>query len=115
MKLKTYTEQRPWGNFERFTHNELSTVKIIIVNPNEELSLQHHEKRSEFWKVLSGNPIITVGDTVTKAQEGDEFLVSPKENHRIKAEDMPVKILEIALGEFDENDIVRVEDKYGRK
>ena len=115
MKLQTYTETRPWGNFEQFTHNELSTVKIITISPGEELSLQYHEKRSEFWKVLTGNPVIRIGITTVTAQEGDEFYVAPKENHRIKAQENEVRILEIALGDFDENDIIRIEDKYGRK
>lgn len=43
--MKIYKEERPWGNFERFTHNEISTVKILTVNPNEELSLQYHHNR----------------------------------------------------------------------
>jgi mannose-1-phosphate guanylyltransferase/mannose-1-phosphate guanylyltransferase/mannose-6-phosphate isomerase len=112
--LETYSEKRPWGSFERFTQNELSTVKLITVAPHEELSLQYHEKRSEFWKVISGNPVISIGKNVIPAYDGDEFFVAPKENHRIKAQNLPVLILEIALGEFDEKDIVRLDDKYGR-
>lgn len=112
--IKPYVEKRPWGEFERFTQNELSTVKIITVNPHEQLSLQYHEKRSEFWKVLSGNPILTVGDVVVHSQEGGEFFELPKEKHRIQAGDEPVRILEIAFGDFEEGDIVRLDDKYGR-
>ena len=48
-------EQRPWGNFERFTLNEKTTVKIITVNAGEELSLQKHNNRTEFWKIISGS------------------------------------------------------------
>jgi len=112
--LKPYTETRPWGNFERFTQNELSTVKIITVNPHEELSLQYHLKRSEFWKILSGDPHITVGDNVIDAHPGGEFFELAKEKHRIQAGDIPAVILEIAFGDFEEGDIVRLEDKYGR-
>jgi mannose-6-phosphate isomerase-like protein (cupin superfamily) len=112
--LQPYTETRPWGNFERFTQNELSTVKIITVNPHEELSLQYHEKRSEFWKILSGDPKITVGDRVIDAHPGGEFFELAKEKHRIAAGDAPAVILEIAFGDFEEGDIVRIEDKYGR-
>src|ERR1700679_216618 len=113
--LETYTEKRPWGNFEQFTHNESSTVKIITVNAGEELSLQYHEKRSEFWKVLSGNPTITSGDKVIQAKPGDEFFQQAKQNHRIQAGTIEARILEVAFGTFDEDDIVRLEDKYGRK
>jgi len=112
--LQPYTEVRPWGKFERFTQNEVSTVKIITVNPHEELSLQYHHKRSEFWKVLSGKPMITLGDKVVEAHEGDEFFRAVEQKHRIQAGADTVTILEIALGEFDEKDIVRLEDNYGR-
>jgi mannose-6-phosphate isomerase-like protein (cupin superfamily) len=54
--MKPTEEQRPWGSFRRFTENEISTVKIITVNADQELSLQYHKNRDEFWKVLAGNP-----------------------------------------------------------
>ncbi len=113
--ITTYTEERPWGKFERFTQNEISTVKIITIKPGGELSLQYHAGRAEFWKVILGNPLITVGETVTEAKEGDEFFVAPQQKHRMQAREQEVRILEIALGTFDEDDIVRLEDKYGRK
>ena len=47
-----FQEERPWGNFRQFSHNELSTVKIISINPNSSLSLQYHNNRSEFWKII---------------------------------------------------------------
>lgn len=112
--MNVESENRPWGNFKRFTHNELSTVKIITVNPNEELSLQKHAKRQEFWKILSGDPVITIGTEQKTAQKGDEFFVKENTAHRIKAQQQTVEILEIALGDFDEKDIVRLEDRYGR-
>ncbi len=112
--ITPYIEERPWGKFEQFTKNEISTVKIITIKPGEELSLQYHEKRAEFWKVLAGEPTMTIGDKVTQATEGDEFFVAPQEKHRMKAGDREVRILEVGLGEFDEKDIVRLEDNYGR-
>lgn len=116
MSLEPYIEKRPWGQFTLFTHNELSTVKIITVNPGEQLSLQYHDHREEFWRVLSGKGEITVGDKVHKAKMGDEFFVPQGTNHTVKADDhSELSFLEIALGEFDEDDIVRIKDKYGRK
>lgn len=105
---------RPWGRFRQFTANEATTVKIIEVAPNQMFSLQYHEKRSEFWRVLSGTPRVTIGDATVSAKPGDEFLVPVKALHRIGAGVEPAVILEIAQGEFDEQDIVRVEDQYGR-
>ncbi len=113
MKQK-YIEKRPWGKFEQFTHNEQTTVKIIYVKLNEELSLQYHEKRDEFWKVLEGEPVLVIDDKIIKAKTGDEFFIPRKKNHRIMSKNSTVKILEIAFGEFDEDDIIRLNDKYDR-
>jgi mannose-6-phosphate isomerase-like protein (cupin superfamily) len=107
-------EERPWGSFRRFTQNQASTVKLVNVSPEKQLSLQYHNDREEFWLILDGNPSIIIGDTETVAMPGDEFVVPKKIHHRIKANDQPVRILEIAFGDFDEQDIVRLEDSYGR-
>ncbi|MDD4202543.1 MAG: phosphomannose isomerase type II C-terminal cupin domain [Candidatus Omnitrophica bacterium] len=109
-----YTEKRPWGQFEKFTSGEPTTVKILSVNPHQALSLQYHHKREEFWKVIAGNGNITIDDTVYSAKEGDEFLIKKEQKHRISTNDSHIKVLEISFGEFDENDIVRIEDIYNR-
>lgn len=106
-------EQRPWGNFERFTLNEKTTVKIITVKAHESLSLQKHNNRSEFWKIISGSGIVTIGQEKIEAGKGDTFTIPPHIEHRIEAEEDFV-ILEIAFGDFDEMDIERLDDKYGR-
>lgn len=105
---------RPWGNFLQYTHNESTTVKILTILPQQELSLQYHNHRKEFWRVLKGNPKITIGENVVDAKPNDEFEVQEKTQHRISAGTEEVQILEIAFGNFDENDIVRTNDKYGR-
>lgn len=112
--IKTYIEDRPWGSFERFADNEQVTVKILNVNPNQALSLQYHNHRSEFWKVIYGSGKITVGDRVFNAKENDQFFINKGQKHRIETEKDLIKILEISLGQFDENDIVRLQDKYSR-
>lgn len=106
--------KRPWGSFIRFTDNELSTVKLLYVNKGEELSLQYHAHRTEFWKILKGHPEVTIGDKTEHFKEGDEFTIEPCVNHRIGAPIDDVVILEISTGRFDEEDLVRVEDKYNR-
>ncbi len=112
--MEILTTKRPWGSFTRFTNNEPSTVKLINVNAGEQLSLQYHSKREEFWKVLSGSPEIIIGEEKFRAEVGDEFTVKTGMKHRISAPVDAVTILEIAQGEFDEEDIVRLEDKYNR-
>lgn len=107
-------EERPWGAFERFTLNEKTTVKIITVNEGESFSLQTHEHRDEFWRVLSGTGTVHVGDTDTPAKPGDTFFSPRTTTHRVTGGVGGISFLEIAFGDFDENDIVRLEDKYGR-
>ncbi len=109
-----FTEERPWGKYERFTHNEICTVKLIYIEPHETLSLQYHNSRAEFWKVLDGPAKVTIGEKPVKAEEGEEFYIPVKMVHRLGSFDKPVKILEIAFGHQDENDIVRLKDKYNR-
>jgi mannose-1-phosphate guanylyltransferase/mannose-1-phosphate guanylyltransferase/mannose-6-phosphate isomerase len=112
--MEKYSENRPWGKFEKFTNNEISTVKIITVEPNQQLSLQYHHKRDEFWRVVSGKAFITIGEETKEAKEDDEFFIPRLAKHRITTKDSKAKIMEISFGVFDENDIVRLEDKYKR-
>ncbi len=114
MSLNIYQEERPWGNFRQFTHNENSTVKIITVKSLEVLSLQSHTKRSEFWKVVAGSGFVDIDGVRHEAKEGDEFEIPLGAKHRMGAGENGLKIVEIATGDFDESDIVRYEDKYGR-
>lgn len=109
-----FTDKRPWGYFRQFTLNEPTTVKILSVDPSQELSLQSHEHRREFWRVITGSPTLTIGDKKIVAQPGDEFMVEIGQKHRIATTDTPVIILEISYGKFDEDDITRYEDRYGR-
>ena len=107
-------EVRPWGGFERFTLNEKTTIKIITVAPGEAFSLQTHEKRKEFWRILRGSGTITHGKVITEGKAGDEFLIQEGDEHRAEANAEGLEFLEIAFGEFDEGDITRLEDRYGR-
>ncbi|OGC88606.1 mannose-6-phosphate isomerase [Candidatus Adlerbacteria bacterium RIFOXYC1_FULL_48_26] len=107
-------EERPWGNFEQFTANETSTVKLITVREGESISLQTHQHRSEYWRVVSGNGVVTIGSEELPATIGAEFYIEQGVAHRLTGGNGGLCILEIAFGTFDENDITRLEDKYGR-
>ncbi len=113
-EMKKYIEERPWGKFEQFCQNEIVTVKILLLNPNQELSLQYHLNRDEFWRIIDGNAIIRIGDETKIGKKGDEFFIKRETNHQIIAQDKTVSILEIAFGEFNELDIIRISDKYNR-
>ncbi len=107
-------EVRPWGNFERFTLNEASTVKVITVSANQQLSLQTHAHRDEFWRILQGSGMVTVGEQKVDTKAGDEFRVLRGQKHRVASGQDGLQFLEIAFGQFDERDITRLEDDYGR-
>lgn len=110
-----HIDTRPWGNFVQFTQNEPTTVKVITITQGEGLSLQTHEHRNEFWHILSGTGTATVGKQTHEAKTGDSFFIPAHSEHRMEAGEGGVSFLEIAFGEFDENDIIRLEDRYGRQ
>jgi mannose-6-phosphate isomerase-like protein (cupin superfamily) len=107
-------EARPWGTPERFTANEPTTVKILHVLPGKRFSLQKHTKRSEFWRVIEGSGIVTVGTEERPVRVGDEIEISAGTLHRAAAGAAGLAILEISFGEYDEQDIERIEDDFGR-
>lgn len=115
MNLSNYEKEvRPWGSFERFTLNEPTTVKVITVEPNQQLSLQQHEHRDEEWRFLRGSGSVVIGEQILPAKEGDQFTVTRGTKHRVISGADGLQFLEISFGQFDENDITRFDDKYGR-
>ncbi|MFH1454709.1 MAG: phosphomannose isomerase type II C-terminal cupin domain [bacterium] len=112
--MKTIYDKRPWGLEEILTINEPATVKILTINPGQRSSLQYHNHRKEFWKIIEGEAVFEVNGKKIDAKIGDESNIENKITHRLVGKDEPAKILEISFGEFDEDDIVRLEDDYGR-
>ena len=106
-------EQRPWGEFLEFTRNSTTSVKIITVKANEALSLQTHQQRDEFWYVLSGTGVAQKDTDVIQIKAGDTISIPRTTPHRLSGIS-ELKVLEISTGKFDDNDIIRLEDKYGR-
>lgn len=111
---KSQVTKKPWGEFRQFTLNETTTVKTLTVNQGEELSLQTHTHRREHWFVLEGHPRMVNGDHIIDANPGEEFFIEQGVQHQLAAPRDHVVVLEIAHGHFDENDIVRLSDKYNR-
>jgi mannose-6-phosphate isomerase-like protein (cupin superfamily) len=108
-------EKRPWGRFERFNLNERCTVKLVYVDGDKRLSLQYHNNRSEFWKVVKGPVKVQIGKEKKLMQTGDSITIPKNTNHRLEGAGTDAIVLEISTGEFDENDIVRLDDDYARK
>ena len=112
--MKTLVVKRPWGQFEQFTKNETTSVKIHTVNPGGKSSLQLHAKRAEFWHIISGEGSVWVGEQEYAVKPGDEYTIPVGVKHPWTAGSDGMVLLEINTGDFDEDDIVRIEDKYGR-
>ncbi len=112
--MEVYTEKRPWGSFEKFNENERCTVKLLYIKPGSRLSLQYHTKRKEFWKIVKGSATVEVQNKQSSLIEGDSIIIPSGAKHRIQTSNSDCTVLEISYGSFDENDIVRIEDDYGR-
>ena len=110
-------EHRPWGCFEVLSDDRADhKVKRITVWPGKRLSLQYHAKRSEHWVVITGQGLVTVDDARVKLGPGQSIDIPLRSPHRIEnTGDMPLVFIEVQQGEyFGEDDIVRIEDDFGR-
>lgn len=112
--MKKRVDKKPWGAEDIFTINEMSSVKILNVEPGQKFSLQKHRHRGEFWRVLEGKCVVWLGHKKIKAKPGDEFVIKHGQAHRIEALSERAKVLEISFGKFDKKDIKRIDDDYGR-
>lgn len=95
--------------------DEPVTVKIITVNPGHRLSLQRHAQRHEMWLILDCPIYVEVDGRGWDAQVGETVQVPLGSVHRMSNRgDTPGRLVEVARGHFDEDDIVRLEDDYAR-
>ena len=107
---------RPWGSYECLAKGPRFQVKRIVVNPGEQLSLQMHYHRAEHWVIVSGTAEITNGELKGIFTENQSTYIPLGTTHRLKNPgSIPLIIIEIQTGTYlGENDIVRLEDEYGR-
>ena len=111
-----YKEYRPWGSFENLLDEEYCKVKRIIVKPGQRLSYQYHHERTEHWVIVQGDAIVTLDDNEYIFGEGKVVEIPVGTKHRVEnAFDMNLIFIETQTGSyFGEDDIVRIEDDYGR-
>ncbi len=108
---------RPWGSYERLATGKRFQVKRLVVTPGSELSLQMHHHRAEHWVVVAGTAEITIGERTDLYTENESVYIPVGTVHRLKNPgDISLVVIEIQSGSYlGEDDIVRFEDKYGRK
>ena len=107
---------RPWGNYDSIDMGERFQVKRIVVKPGAALSLQKHHKRAEHWIVVSGVAEVTCDDKVFDLHENQSTYIPLGSVHRLRNRGTePVELIEVQSGAYlGEDDIVRLEDVYGR-
>jgi len=114
--LEHLTTYRPWGSYTILEQGERYKIKRIVVNPGERLSLQMHYHRSEHWVVIKGAAKVTIGETESHIHENESIYVPKSTLHRLENPGkVPLEIIEVQNGEYvGEDDIVRLDDIYGR-
>lgn len=109
--------QRPWGSYQTLALEPGYQLKILIIYPGGRLSLQKHFKRAEHWVVVAGNPTLTIGEEKKVYSRNDSVFIPIEALHRIENfTDEACTLIEVQVGDYlGEDDIVRLEDVYGRQ
>lgn len=107
---------RPWGWYDSIDEGARFKVKRIQVKPKASLSLQMHHHRAEHWIVVTGTAEISCGEQVVLLTENQSTYIPLGEVHRLtNPGTIPLEIVEVQSGSYlGEDDIVRLEDSYGR-
>ncbi len=114
------TDVRPWGTHTVLDDDGTHKVKRIVVRPGKRLSYQRHARRSEHWFVVRGTAAVVVGGEERALSPGDSLDIPAGTDHRIgNTGEVDLVFVEVQHGEyfgeyFGEDDIVRLEDDYGR-
>ena len=107
---------RPWGWYQRVDIGERFQVKRIMVTPGGRLSLQKHHHRAEHWVVVKGTAEVTLGERLVLVHENEAVYLPIGAMHRLaNPGKIPLELIEVQVGSYTgEDDIIRVEDIYGR-
>ena len=109
-------EQRPWGFYEILLETDYTKVKQMTVNPGQRLSYQYHSKRKEFWTIVNGSATVILDDEKILIAQGESINIPLGAKHRIMNETNELVVfIEVQTGTyFGEDDIIRIDDEYGR-
>jgi mannose-1-phosphate guanylyltransferase/mannose-6-phosphate isomerase len=107
---------RPWGNYQRIDIGSRFQVKRITVKPGARLSLQKHFHRAEHWVVVRGTAEVTVDEQISLVHENEAIYLPIGCVHRLaNPGKIPLELIEVQVGSYTgEDDIIRIEDVYGR-
>jgi len=107
---------RPWGYYQDVDIAARYRVKRIVVKPGSTLSLQKHFHRSEHWVVVKGTAEVTIGNDARTVHENESSYIPIGSIHRLaNPGKIPLELIEVQVGSYlGEDDIVRLDDVYGR-
>jgi mannose-6-phosphate isomerase-like protein (cupin superfamily) len=111
------TVEKPWGFYKVTAHDGFYQSKVLTLLPRASISLQRHKLREEYWIVVFGSGEARVGDSTIGLSPGSVVSVPRNCLHRLRNTDgtEPLIVVEVQLGTcFDESDIERIDDVYGR-
>ncbi|GHC72717.1 mannose-1-phosphate guanylyltransferase/mannose-6-phosphate isomerase [Limoniibacter endophyticus] len=110
------TVYRPWGGYSQLQKGDRFQVKRIFVKPGKKLSLQKHHHRSEHWVVVRGTADVTIDDKTVTITENQSVYIPQGSVHRMaNPGKIQLEVIEVQTGSYlGEDDIVRIEDDFGR-
>nr|WP_314259253.1 mannose-1-phosphate guanylyltransferase/mannose-6-phosphate isomerase [uncultured Devosia sp.] len=110
------TAYRPWGGYSSILNGERFQVKRLFVKPGKKLSLQKHHHRAEHWIVVRGTADVTIDGTITTLSENQSIYLPLGCTHRLaNPGKIELELIEVQTGSYlGEDDIIRIEDEFGR-
>ncbi|MDI3382344.1 mannose-1-phosphate guanylyltransferase/mannose-6-phosphate isomerase [Xenophilus aerolatus] len=107
---------RPWGAYDSVDHGDRFQVKRLTLKPGGKSSLQRHHHRSEHWVVVRGTALVTVDGETKLVRENESVYIPMGATHRIENPGrIQLEVIEVQAGSYlGEDDIVRLDDSYGR-
>lgn len=114
--LQHCTVYRPWGSFTSLESGAGYQVKRLTVKPGKRLSLQSHRHRSEYWVVVQGEALVTLGEEQLQRRKGESVFIPAGARHRLENRGAELlEVIEVQNGSYlGEDDIIRYADDYGR-
>lgn len=107
--------EKPWGYYKQYALNRTCSVRLIVLEADQETSLHWHNLRSDLWVILDDGIKVQIGDELHDAKAGEEFFIPSEQLHRLISTGAKARVLEIAFGYCIEDDIHRLADDYGRE
>ena len=108
------TVEKPWGSYQVLWRGPDALLKRLTLHKGGAISYQFHNRRSEIWTVVWGIGLLTLDESERLLTRGETVVIGKERKHSVEATSAELIIYELQVGECDEEDIVRISDKYGR-